>query len=463
MECRQISRKKKLPQLDDTFDRIFLMLKREGFKAYNNGYRFNSDDEIIEYINYKIDVRKYFEVEYGQSIPCLRRSCNNAYGANFFQADDGATLYKCALDCGHYNEPVVSLFKFVTDSFKYQHKLNRLDDYYTLMYKVKLVFCPDLESEFYKEFRSIIEHNKTIVESADGRKYKNLKALFERRNLMQCYFDFCDIAFIYMREDEEIPYSFYCSNRTVKRTLKFVLEKDSCSNYQVDKINILVSLGLIEKLDEDNCPKRMREKIIRAKMIASEGKSFTYKATSAYRMRKLTIDDLVEAERKAKILIDNKIYTVKKDTFKEIEVKNKKEKQINETFIRRAKKAIKEELKNKGYIQTRKIVSKIDPKYKHYSSKIEKQELLDNNIKRIMSDYKLEIIIVNDEARKKFKLTKSVKDGAELLIKKSTKFDGKLKSSINNEIYRESVEVDSNGNTVVYAISNDIPDEETPF
>lgn len=460
MECRQISRAKKLKQLEDTYDRMALMLKREGYIAYNKGISFQNDDEMRHYINHNIDVRRYFEIEYGQNIPCIRTSCNNAYGANFFKSDDGTTLYKCHLECA-YQEETIALYELICDVFKQQHKLYKADDYYTLTYKIKLLFCPDFESEFYKEYRAMINHNRALIEGLHHKKY--LKVLFKRRNLMECYKDFTEIAIIYMREDEEIPYSFYCSNGVIKRTLRYVFGKNSGSNYQIDKINILVALGLVEKLDEEDCPKRMRDKIIRAKMIASQGKPFLYNSTSAYRMRKLTLEDLEEAERRAKILVENKIYTVKKDTFKEIEIKNKKETQRNETFIKRAKKAIKEELKKKGYIQLSKVVSKIDPKYKYYKTKKEKEELLDYNLKRIMSDYKLEIVLVNNEAREKFKLTKSVKDNAELLIKKSTEFNNKKKSSKNDEVFIESVEINSKGDTVVYAIDDSIDTSDAPF
>lgn len=453
MECRQVSHKKKIQQLENSFDVFAVMLKREGYKAYANKISFNNDQAIKDYINQKIDVVKYFDIEWGEGIECLRVSCNNAFGANFFKHNK-TTLYKCHISCNCEND-TISLFELIYETFKQQY---RITDYNAIMYHIKLMFCQDYESDFYKEFREIVEHNRAVIQNLHHRKY--LARLFKRRNLMDFYQYFTELALIYMKEDEEIPYSFYCSNSVIKRTFKYVFET-SASNYQIDKVNLLVALGLVEKLDEDSCSKRMREKIIKAKIIASKGKPFMLKATSAYRMKKLSPADIEEAERRAKIILENKIYSIKQDTFKEIETQNKREIQRNETFIKRAKKVIKEELKNKGYIQIHKIVSKIDPKYKYYKSKKEKEELLDTNIKRIISDYKLEIVLVNNSAREHFKLTKSVKDDTEILIRKNVEFLNKKKSSKNDDVFVENTEVINNV-TVTYQME-DIDTSVAPF
>lgn len=450
MECIQISRKRKLTQLETTADTFALMLKREGYIAYKNGYRFENDEDIKNYINKKIDVSSYFGTENGHGMNCLRVSCNNSTGANFYKYK-GITLYKCHWGCNCVNE-TISLFELILEVFKQQYKIM---DYNIIMYKIKLMFNRNYTSIFYEEYSQIVEHNREMINNLHHRKY--LYRLFKKRNLMDLYIDFTELALIYMREDAEIPYSFYCSNMVIKRTFKYVFNKPS-SNYQIDKINLLVTLGLIEKLDEDNCGARMRAKIIKAKTIANKDKGYI-KATNAYRMHKLTLDDINKAEALAKIILENKIYNVNSETIKEVKQQNKKDLKANETFVKRAKKAIKEELNAKGYIQIQKIASKIDKKGKYYK-KEEKQKLLDENIKRIISDYKLEIILVNKNARKELNLTRSIKDDTEILIRKKTEISEKKKKA-KDAIIVENCETINNKN-VKYEIE-DIDTSVVPF
>lgn len=450
MEVKQMSRKRKLAQLENTAETFALMLKREGFIAYKNKITFQNDEEMKDYINKKIDVCKYFDIKLGQGIPCLRTSCNNVIGANFYKSK-GTTLYKCH-NCNCWHD-TISLFELILEVYKQQLGIM---DYNAVMFVIRMQFVPDYKSDFYKEFQNIIEHNRMMINNLHHRKY--LARLFKRRNLFEFYEDFTELALIYMKEDEEIPYSFYCSNSVIKRTFTYILGKPG-SNYQIEKTNLLVALGLIEKLDEDNCSKRMRAKIIRAKTIANKDKGYI-KATNAYRLKKLTLEDIQEAERKAKIIIDNKVYVIKKDTFKEIAERDKKANKEAEVFIRRAKKAIKEELKAKGYIQVHKIVSKIDKKGKFYN-KEQKQKLLDEHLKRIMSDYKLEIILVNENARKILNLTKSVKDNTEILVRQKNDITERKKTSIDNDVIIENVETVA-GLSTIYTIE-DISTTDVPF
>ena len=457
MECRQLGYKKKIQQLENSHDIFQAMLKREGYIAYSKNITFNNDTEIKNYIN-TLDVAKYFGVENGENIPCLRVSCNNAYGANFYK-DDGITYFKCHLNCNCKDKDTgkgdaKTLFGLVYEIYKQQHKTI---DYNAIMYNIKMAFCQDYESAFYKEYREIVEYNRAVIENLHHRKY--LARLFKRRNLMGFYKDFTELALIYMKEDEEIPYSFYCSNAVVKRTFKHVFGTSS-SNYQIEKVNILVALGLVEKLDEDSCSKRMREKIIKAKTIAGKGQGYM-KSTNAYKMVKLTPEALREAEKRAKIIVENKIYNIKQDTFKEIEAENKREAKKAETFIKRAKAVIKNELKAKGYIQMCKIAGKIAPKYKYYSSRAEKEKLLAENIKRIKSDYKLESILVDDAARKYFKLTRSVKNDTELIIKRNIDLTSRKKVN-KDELVVEMIEK-INGLTIKTQISDDIDTSDVPW
>ena len=425
---KQLSRKSKLAQLETTMDNIQMALRREGYLLYKDGIFYTDDEDLKNRINC-IDITKYMGIELGQGINCLRVSCNNSYGANFFKSGN-TTLYKCHIDCNCVID-TITLFDLIVEIYKQQRGVM---DYNVALRHIKMDFMPNYESEFYKEFREIVEHNRKMIENLHHRKY--LSMLFKRRKLMEFYYDFTELALIYMKEDEEIPYSFYASNSVVKRTYTYVFGKNG-SNYTLDKANILVALGLVEKLDEDNCSKRMRAKIVKAKMLASansaDGKTYI-KTTSAYRLRKLTLEDINNAEKVAKFILENKIYTIKPGTFKEIEKSNKKRDKANETFVKRAKKAIKEELKKKDYIQLHKVVSKIDPKNKYYN-KAQKEQLFEENLRRICNDYKLDIIVVDSNARKAFSLTRSVKDGAKLLIKKNnTKLNARLKIENDEEI-----------------------------
>lgn len=435
---KQVSRKVKLSQLERMMDAYRLALKREGYLFYKEGKVYTNDEELKHCINC-IDITKYIGIELGQSIECVRVSCNNSYGANFFKSGD-ITLYKCHIDCNCVVD-TISLYELILETYKQQLGIM---DYNVAMHYIKLDFMPNYKSKFYVEFEEMINHNREMIQTLHHRKY--LSILFKRRKLMEFYMDFTELALIYMKEDEEIPYSFYCSNSVIKRTFKYVFGKNG-NNYLIDKANILVALGLLEKLDEDTCSKRMREKIIRGKTIAGKDKGYM-KSTSAYRLRKLTLEDIKKAEKIAKFIIENKIYSINNETFKEVEKSNKKKDKQNETFIKRAKKVLKEELKNKGYIQLHKVVSKIDPKYKYYKTKAEKEKLLEENLKRIKSDYKLDVILVDDNARKALNLPKSVKDNAKIIVRKNNpNITTKLKVDGNNNEFIENVETKNGKST----------------
>lgn len=444
---RELSRKAKLAQLEDTMDSFQMALRREGYLFYKEGAYYTNDAELKDRIN-TIDITKYLGIKLGERIDCIRTSCNNVHSANFFK-NGNTTLYKCLDDCNCVID-TISLFDLIVEIYKQQ--VGVLDYNVALRY-MKMDFMPNYESEFYREFREIIEHNRNLIENLHHR--KNLALLFKRRKLMEFYYDFTELAMIYMKEDEEIPYSFYASNAVVKRTFNYVFGKTG-SNYLLDKANILVALGLIEKLDEDSCSKRMRDKIVKAKIIANNGKGYI-KTTSAYRLRKLTPEDINRAEKLAKIILENKIYTIKADTFKEIEKSNRKREKQNETFVKRAKEAIKEELKEKDYIQLHKVVSKIDKKGKYYN-KAEKEKLFEENLRRIRNDLKLDVIEVDNNTRQVFRLTRSVKDGTQIIIKKNNK---KLNARLKNKDGKKVVEIIEDNNSVL--IESDIDTSEAPF
>src|SRR5699024_8242092 len=144
------------------------------------------------------------------------------------------------------------------------------------------------------------------------------------------------------------------------------------------------------------------------------------KSTNVYRLVEITPAILERAETIAKVILDNKLQDVSKAKIKELETISKKTEQRHNTFVKRAKEVIRKEIRNKGYIQYRKIAGKIDPKAKYYK-KADKEQLLEETIKRIESEAKLESVLVDSTMREKYNLTRSVKDGEIILIKAKEK------------------------------------------
>lgn len=448
---KQFDLGEKLIQLDNTADIFIRMLRRESFIAYNKGIRFESMDDLILYINTEIDVRPYLNIEYSKNFSCIRRSCINIHSANFYKGINNITMYHCN-DCG-VKKNTTTLYRVIVEVIGAQ--LGTFD-VSTITSYIRSLFDVCYVSEFYANLSSMTQNNVKMLRLV-GKRTK-LSQLLRGRKLIDFYSEFAELATIYMREDEPLKYAFYLSQSQIKKQYEYKLNKKA-SNYTVAKVNMLVALNLIEKVDEDKLGERLKKKVLKRKEETIKDKQ-VMKSTNVYRLVEITPAILERAETIAKVILDNKLQDVSKAKIKELETISKKTEQRHNTFVKRAKEVIRKEIRNKGYIQYRKIAGKIDPKAKYYK-KADKEQLLEETIKRIESEAKLESVLVDSTMREKYNLTRSVKDGEIILIKAKEKIKEKKKLDEDEKVVIKRIE-SLGGQEVVYII-DDIDISDVPI
>ena len=240
---KQFDLGQKLIQLDNTADIFIRMLRRESFIAYNKGIRFDNMDDLILYINTEIDVRPYLNIEYSKNFSCIRRSCINIHSANFYKGVNNITMYHCN-DCG-VKKNTTTLYRVIVEVIGAQ--LGTFD-VSTITSYIRSLFDVCYVSEFYANLSSMTQNNVKMLRLV-GKRTK-LSQLLRGRKLIDFYSEFAELATIYMREDEPLKYAFYLSQSQIKKQYEYKLNKKA-SNYTVAKVNMLVALNLIEKVDED--------------------------------------------------------------------------------------------------------------------------------------------------------------------------------------------------------------------
>ena len=446
---KQLDRSQKLIQLDNTAEIVINMLKRESFLAHSKGIVFNDMNEIIDYINTEIDVRPYFNIEYSKNFSCIRRSCIQIHSANFFKGANNITMYHCN-DC-NVLKSTTTLYTVVMEAIGMQLKTY---DASTINSYIRSLFDVCFVSEFYQELEDMTQNNVKILKKISRK--GNLRKLLNNRNLFEFYEEFILLSSIYMREDEPLKYAFYLSQSQIKKQYEYKLGKKA-SNYTVAKVNMLVALGLIDRVNEDKLGARLRKKVQQRKEETVKDKHII-KSTNVYQLVHLTPEILAKAEEVAKVILEEKMQDVSKAKVEElIKVSNANLKK-QERFIKEAKSVIRKEVRAKGFIQYRKIVGKIDTKARYYK-KQEKEELLESTFRRIKSETNIDLIIVDKAIRERFGLKRSVKNGEEILIKKEEKIE-KKKINDEREIEVERYEI-MNGEEIRYVI-DEIDHTDTP-
>ena len=293
------TQEEKNQELSELYDKIYYALLLEGM---NNDYQINDPSQLIDCLN-KINLIDYLGLKEGYGYQCIRKDClSKMTNANFFRYN-GIWMYKC-FTC--FDEKPVAQSKIILEIIKSQHpNLKHLD----IVNMVREMLSVDYKDEYYDMVKETISHNLEIIKNLDKKSY--LHKLLTKRKLDIFFEDFSEMAKVYSmkQQSNSNKIAFYASREFMKKYFEFVLGKKA-NNSILQKIDVLNALGFIRKIGVDELDERMMDKVItyQAKMrMSAKNKKNFLKQVNCFTIEKMSPEALEEAERVAKIIIDNKI------------------------------------------------------------------------------------------------------------------------------------------------------------
>ena len=338
-------------ELTELYDKIYYALLMEGMK---NDYQINDPSELIDCLN-KINLIDYLDMKEGYGYQCIRKDClSKMTNANFFKYN-GMWFYKC-FTC--FDEKPVAQSKIILEIIKSQHpNLKHLD----IVNITREMLSVDYKDEYYDMVKDTINHNLEIIKNLDKKSY--LYKLLTKRKLDIFFEDFSEMAKVYSmkQQSSDNKIAFYASREFMKKYFELVLGK-KMNNSILQKIDVLNALGFIRKIGTDELNERMMDKVItyQAKMrMSAKNKKNFLKQVNCFTIEKVSPEALEEAERVAKIIIDNKINILTQAHMELI----KKPKELSEGELETVKtvgKLIKKLLKKRPYIVERNLKEQID-------------------------------------------------------------------------------------------------------
>lgn len=392
-----VSIEEKERQLDNLFNLVVRMLVVEGHKVK----AVEGEAEMFDIIN-RLDIDMALNIVAGEHMPCVRPGCHYKTHANFFRASDSKIwLYTCP--CCKAGVETISLAELVIELFKYKYPQC---NHRTIVRLIRKAFDANFVSEFYVETNNRLQYNLEILRNVDKDSY--LGKLIKKRRLEELLEDYSEIAQMYLLEDNAYDFSFYASRKILLEYFRD-MKHTSKSNAIVEKVNLLADMGFITKITGDEIPQEMRKKV-----KVKDDVDFFVKDVSVYQVRRITEEQLQQAEEYAKAVITNKIYRNKVSIQKSIDEACSFTKE-EELFLNRANKAIEAELKSKGYIALSTLASKIDKKSKYYK-KAEKDALLELLLDRVLLEANVRKIKATETNKAKYNM-KRVKAGEVILVR----------------------------------------------
>lgn len=286
-------------ELTELYEKIYYALLLEGM---NNDYQINNPTELIDCLN-KINLIDYLGLKEGYGYQCIRKDClSKMTNANFYKYND-IWMYKC-FTC--FDEKPVAQSKIILEIVKSQYpELKYLD----IVNMVREMLSVDYNDEYYCMIKDTIAHNIEVMKNLDTKSY--LYKLLTKRKLDIFFEDFSEMAKVYSMKQQSSSnkIAFYASREFMKNYFEYVLGKKA-NNSILQKIDVLNALGFIRKIGTDELDERLMEKVItyqaKKRMSAKNKKNFL-KQVNCFTIEKVSPEALEEAERVAKIIIDNKI------------------------------------------------------------------------------------------------------------------------------------------------------------
>lgn len=338
-------------ELAELYDKIYYALLLEGMK---NDFKINNPDELIDCLN-RINLIEYLGLKEGYGYQCVRKEClSKMTNANFYKYN-GIWMYKC-FTC--FDEKPVPQSKIILDVIKTQHPNHSHLD---IVNMTREMLSVDYTDEYYDMVKDTITHNLEIIRNLD--KKSSLYKLLTKRKLDIFFKDFTEMARVYSmkQQSNNNKIAFYASREFMKKYFEFVLGKKA-NNSILQKIDVLNALGFIRKVGADELDERMMEKVItyqaKMRMSANNKKNFL-KQVNCFTIEKVSPEALEEAERVAKIIIDNKINILTQAHMELI----KKPKQLNENdlvAVETISNVISSLMGNKLYITQKALQSELD-------------------------------------------------------------------------------------------------------
>ena len=357
----------KKQELSELYDKIYYALLLEGME---NDFQINDPSQLIDCLN-NINLIDYLGLKEGHGYQCVRKDClSKMTNANFFRYN-GIWMYKC-FTC--FDEKPVAQSKVILEIIKSQHPGKTHLDIVNITREMLSV---DYTDEYYQMVKETIAHNIEIIENLDKKSY--LYKLLTKRKLDIFFEDFASMARVYSmkQQSSDKKIAFYASREFMKKYFEIVLEKKA-NNSILQKIDVLNALGFIRKIGVDELDERMMEKVIGYQAnirMSSKNKKNFLKQVNCFTIEKMSPEALEEAERVAKIIIDNKINILTQAHLKLI----KKPQELNKKdleLVEEVSKVIKKLLRKKPYITEKYLKEQFD----NLTKEVLNKALEDNNL-----------------------------------------------------------------------------------
>ncbi|MPM34502.1 hypothetical protein SDC9_81085 [bioreactor metagenome] len=258
----------------------------------NNKLIFSNRDNFYNYIKQQIDLIEFLGVD-NDKFNCIFHEENNPSASIFINEETGHYLYKChSHNCDFETGSIIEVVQ----------KLRKCDIPQAINF-IKRVYGLEIsETEWQINEKSVLKGNIQYLES--GQLQEQYPTLYKRiRNYIPILIKFNEIALKYVY-DEPVKGTdkviFFSSVRYICKHLKNADVSDTNS-----RINLLVFLGLVVKLDENSIPKGMLEKSKEQTRLKKQKNDVTY-----YLIPQYTDELLQEAENYA-VLFKERNMTIK--------------------------------------------------------------------------------------------------------------------------------------------------------
>lgn len=380
----------------------------------------NNVNELRDYVN-QINLSKAFNWEEGYGYKCILTNCNsNKDKANYYLARDGKTyLYKCH-ECGQVKTNWEILYNIFTKEVNMKHG--------AFTYLIKNMLRAEYVSPYHTRCKEIIKHNRELINALP--QDSALRRYLTRRRLIPFYNMFLSLAHTHTQQNTNEDYVlFYASSNTINNYMERVMDM-TASNRTNEKVNVLALLGLINKVDAVDNP-YMAEKSILYSQMQQEAK-YWIKEVNVFAIKEITSEDILEAEKIASTLLDNKINRVnrkiideffnKKDEVYRVKFSKKEEKKATyskdeEKFIKHTIRVIEKEIEANGCLLFSKLASKTDPKCKYWN-KAQKERYKKRLLPVILKRGNFLIEKANQENKEKYNLPRDIKHQQELIVRR---------------------------------------------
>lgn len=386
-------------QQEEFFQKILKILVFRGNKIKE----VEGEKEMFDAIN-RLDIEVYLGIKKGVHGPCLRPECNFLSHANFFKASDSQIwLYTCP--CCQAGVETITFADLILELFRSKYPSC---NHRTIVRLIRKAFNLDFVSEFYAEAEQRLRYNMEQLRKVD--KKSELGKLIKSRRLEEFLEDYNEIAITYLREDGEYGYSFYASRSIILQYFQDI-KKETKGNSIMEKLNLMVDLGFITRLETDEVPSELKRKVNYRKFVNEE---YWLKDVAVYQVNRITDEQLKQAEVYAKAIRANKLYRNKvslDETIRNACSFTKEE----ISFLKKANKDINKELEDKGYIALSSVISKIDKKCRFYK-KQDKERLYNLLEDRILLEANVKKIKATETNKKKYNM-KRVVDRETILVK----------------------------------------------